>query len=116
MRLWWWRKIRPANIPQADRDLFERFGEFVIGSVLAGGFTPSHADLQPLYQKTNPAQQDYARDWLTERSDSHELREQRLETAEWAILIFVLLEVIADLPRLAGEVCWLLTHVLGWVR
>ena len=47
MRLWWWRKIRPANIPQADRDPFGRFGEFVIGSVLAGGFTPSHADLQP---------------------------------------------------------------------
>ena len=115
MRLWWWRKVRKRDIPQADRDLFERFGEFVIGSVLAGGFTPSHADLVPLYQR-NAAQQNYARDWLTERSDAHEQREQRLETAEWAILIFVLLEVIADLPRLAGEVCWLLTHVLGWLR
>lgn len=96
MRLWWWRKIRPAKIPQAERDLFERFGEFVIGSVLAGGFTPSHDDLIPLYQKTNRAQQDYARDWLTERSDAHEQREQRVETVDWAILLFVILGVILD--------------------
>ena len=116
MRLWWWREVRKRrDIPQADRDLFERFGEFVIGSVLAGGFTPSHDDLIPLYRRGSALQVN-ARDWLTERSDSHELREQRLETAEWAILTFVLLEVIADLPRLAGEVCWLLTHILGWLR
>jgi hypothetical protein len=95
MRLWWWRGIRPANIPQADRDIFERFGEFVIGSVLAGGFAPSHDDLVP-YQKRNTAQQNYARDWLTERSDSHEQREQRVETVDWFILGFVIVGVILD--------------------
>jgi hypothetical protein len=39
MRLWWWRKVRKSNIPSAERDLFERYGEAVIGAVLAGGYT-----------------------------------------------------------------------------
>jgi hypothetical protein len=36
-------------------------------------------------------------EWLTERRDIHERREQRLETAEWAILIWVVVGVIADI-------------------
>ena len=37
------------------------------------------------------------RSWLTERGDLRELHEQRLETAEWAILIFVIAGVVLDL-------------------
>jgi len=36
-------------------------------------------------------------DWLTERRDKHELREQRLETVEWAILGWVFIGVVADI-------------------
>lgn len=34
--------------------------------------------------------------WLTERADLAERREDRLETVEWAVLIFVAVGVIAD--------------------
>ena len=40
--------------------------------------------------------------WLTERGDYHEKREQRLETVEWAILIFVILGVVADFALAFG--------------
>ena len=43
----------------------------------------------------------HATEWLTERGDSREQHEQRVETVEWAILIFVILGVIAD-AKLAG--------------
>jgi hypothetical protein len=46
---------------------------------------------------------EYAREWLTERADSHERREQRLETIEWAILIFVVLAVIVDVVLLCHQ-------------
>jgi hypothetical protein len=97
MRLLWWRKVRKANIPQTDRDIFERFGEPVIGFVLAGRSMELHA----IYRE--PTKQDYARDWLTERSDLRELRENRVEAVEWAVLLFVILGVILDvmLVRLA---------------
>src|ERR1700682_3025108 len=98
MRLWWWRKVRKAHIPKPERDLFERFGENVMGSLLTGGLQPQSAELQAISYKQNVLA--HAADWLTERSDAREQREQRLETAEGAILIVVLLEVIADLARL----------------
>jgi len=91
---WWWRKVRKANIPQADRDTFERFGETVIGSLLTGGFNPIAEELRVIYG--NKTKHEYARDWLTERGDSRELREQRLETVEWALLGVVALGVIVD--------------------
>jgi hypothetical protein len=93
MRLWP-RKVRKANIPDSDRDIFERYGEFVIGSVLAGGLSPRAKDLLPLYG--DAAKWDHARDWLTERSDIHENRERRLELLEWGVLVFVFVGVIVD--------------------
>jgi hypothetical protein len=92
--MWWWRTVRRADIPALDRDTFERFGEAVIGNLLVGGFTPIAPELQTIYG--DKLKQAYARDWLTERSDAHERREQRLETVEWAVLIFVALGVIVD--------------------
>jgi hypothetical protein len=59
----WWRKVRRADIPKSSRDIFERFGEAVIGLVLAGGFTPSHRDLQKLYNDPGPMK-DHAADWF----------------------------------------------------
>ncbi len=99
MRLWWGRKIRFAKIHKEDRDLFERYGEPVVVGILTSGLNPRPADLQQVYCR--PDRMQHAADWLTERSDVHEQREQRLETAEWAILIFVVLGVFADVWLLA---------------
>jgi hypothetical protein len=41
--------------------------------------------------------------WLTERRDIHERKEDRLETVEWAILIFVIVGVLADIIIVAHE-------------
>lgn len=38
--------------------------------------------------------------WLTERADLTERREARLETVEWAVLIFVAIGVVADIVLL----------------
>jgi hypothetical protein len=87
-----WRK-RPANIPDQERDTFERYGEHVIGSVLAGGFQPTAVELQNL----SPQVKLHARDWLTECRDSHEIRERRLEILEWAIVLLIVVEIIVAL-------------------
>ena len=68
------------------------------GSVLAGGFNPGASELAALYSAGET--QEHARDWLTERGDVHARREQRLETVEWAILVFVIIAVIVDVVLL----------------
>lgn len=106
MRLWWWRKVRRANIGPVDRDTFERFGEPVIATVLASGLNPRPEELQQVYN--NPSKLKAAESWLTEQADLREQHEQRLETLEWAILIFVILGVVAD--------GLLAAHEFGWLR
>ena len=106
MRLWWWRKIRYASIPKEARDIFERFGEVVIGSVVTSGMAQRHGDLQRIYTDQN-SMLSHATAWLTERGDVREQREQRLETAEWAILIFAVGAVIAEAAIVAHEYGWI---------
>jgi hypothetical protein len=53
-------------------------------------------ELNMIYDNSNHMLE-HAAAWLTERGDLRELHEQRLETAEWAILIFVVVSVILDL-------------------
>jgi hypothetical protein len=92
--MWWWRKVRKANIPREARDLFEQIGESCVQLILTSGFNPRAENFRKIYNND-----EYIKDveaWLTERGDSRELHEQRLETVEWAILIFVVLGVIAD--------------------
>jgi len=43
---------------------------------------------------------EHARDWLTERGDSHEQQEQRLETAEWFIILLILPGAITEFGHL----------------
>ena len=88
------RTVRKADIPKAERDTFERFGENVIGAVLAGGLNPRAEDLQLLYRDF--AVRLHARDWLTERSDLRERREALVFWVEVAVLVFVILGVIID--------------------
>src|SRR6266849_1843457 len=99
LRLWWWREVREARISKSDRDVFERFGEAVIGNVLAGGLQPRTPELQKLYGDMGPTLKSAA-DWLTERGDSQEQREQRMEAVEWAVLVFVVLGVIDESVQL----------------
>ena len=81
-----------------------RFGEAIIGSIIASGLNPRAPELQAVYN--NPETLLHATRWLTERGDVKEQHEDRLETVEWAILIFVFLGVIADF-KLAGWLRWL---------
>jgi hypothetical protein len=98
-----WRKVRKANIPEADRDTFERFGEIVIVSLLTSGLTPVAKELQAFYGVEEKERNVKA--WLTERGDSQERREQRLEFVEWAILVFVGVSVIVDILLLWRQPC-----------
>ena len=95
--MWWWRRVRKAQIPPEVRDLFERHGENVIGMVLAGGFNPAAPDLQGIYR--NETLKAFATQWLTERGDAHEQREQRLETLEWAIVVLIVMEILLSVYR-----------------
>jgi hypothetical protein len=45
---------------------------------------------------------------VRECQDKHALREDRLETVEWALLIFGILGAISIIPAIANEVIWLL--------
>jgi hypothetical protein len=95
LKFWNWRRVRYANIPPDSRNKFEQFGENVFANALASG------QLSAAYPELGSLQNDdqYRADlgeWLIERRDLAERREQRLETFEAAILIFVFLEVLRD--------------------
>jgi hypothetical protein len=94
----WWRKVRRANISQELRDTLERYGPELLIQWIAGGvnydvITQNHNEILS---------------WLTERRDIAERHDQRVETLEWAILIFVGIEVLHDLPSM---IQWLLSVV-----
>jgi ferric-dicitrate binding protein FerR (iron transport regulator) len=90
----WLRKVRRANISKDLRTRFERFGEDVLAHALAvGSILTQGRELLNLIE----GHREEVMEWLTERRDNHERREQRLETAEWAILIWVVVGVIADI-------------------
>jgi len=97
----WWRKVRYAAIPKEARDIFERFGEFVIASVVTSGMGQRINDLNRIYEDKDDMLK-HAAAWLTERGDMRELHEQRLETVEWAILIFLVVGVCADVAIALG--------------
>jgi hypothetical protein len=87
-------KVRKADIPTSERDLFERYGENVIGLVLGGGFNPAAPDLHPVY--ADHPTKIHARDWLTERGDLRERHESLTFWLEVGVLVFVILGVVID--------------------
>jgi hypothetical protein len=98
--MWWWRKVRRAAIPEPLRTQFERYGEDVLAHALAVG---AHYTQGPELLNIMSGDRSPIMAWLTERRDIHERREDRLETAEWAILIFVIIGVLADVAIVAHE-------------
>jgi len=93
--MWWWRKVRWANIPDDMRAKLEQFGETVIAMSLSTGIVRDTGQLGFLQHSWPDALA-----WLQERRDIHERKQQRQETVEIAILIFVFLGVIIELINL----------------
>jgi hypothetical protein len=104
---WWWRKVRRANIPANAREAFEQTGKFGVAAELAADFPPAKILLRDKDYVDGRIKQ-YGRDWMREQVELEERREDRLETVEWAILIFVIVGVVADTLIVA--------HELGWLR
>jgi hypothetical protein len=102
--MWWWRKVRVANIAPDLRRRFEAYGENVVALAVANPEIAQGGGDLPNLVRMNYA---LAMDWLTERRDLHERREDRLETVEWAILIAVIVGVAADVAIVAHEIGWL---------
>ena len=90
-----YRNVRKANISPGHRDLFERYGETVIQLTITSGHSPASADLNPVYNNHKNARSD-AEAWLAEVGDRKANKEWRIEVAEWAVLVFVILGVIVD--------------------
>jgi hypothetical protein len=98
MRLWWWQKIRKADIPPQLREQFEFYGETLL--TLASASEPNaHALGVELANLSRMHRQQIAA-WLRERHDIAAQHEDRLETVEWAILFFVVVAVVLDVVRL----------------
>ena len=105
MRLWWWRKVRFVTIRTESRDVFERFGENIIADMVSASHAPRAAELRAMY--TDEKMIAEASEWLTERGDVQQQREQRLETVEWAILFCAAGAVIAEAAIVAHEYGWI---------
>jgi hypothetical protein len=91
--MWWWHKITHAKIESQLRERFERYGETLMAlAIESGDATRIGSDLASLGQ----GNREQIIEWLQERRDIVTNREDRLETVEWAILVFVLLGVILD--------------------
>jgi hypothetical protein len=95
--MWWWTKVRKANIAPHIRAMFEVHGETMVTMVLA--VRPE----ERLGDMTIDKHLGDALAWLRERHDVHARKEDRLETVEWAILIFVIVGVLADIAIVAHE-------------
>ena len=85
--MWWrWRKVRKADIGPELRTTFERYGEDVLAQAVAIGAVSAGQGPELIELLQGKKQQIF--EWLTERRDIHERNADRLETVEWAILIF----------------------------
>jgi hypothetical protein len=102
--MWWWRKIHHANIPDELRTQFELFGEDVLAHAIgAGEHSSKGAELNELLRQ----KRDEILEWLREKRSEAARHDDRVETVEWAILIFVVIGVVADLAIVAHEIGWL---------
>ena len=81
--------VRFMYVPDSVRETCDRYGEQVIGAMLAGGFNPPTADLQFVYQSEIRRQD--ARDWLTERNSIREYRERWIPLRDLILELAVIL-------------------------
>ena len=98
--MWWWRKVRYANLPADLREQFELYGETLMAiAIESGDANRIGPDLAALGQR----HREQIVEWLRERRDIAERQHDRLETVEWAILIAVVIGVAADFTIVARE-------------
>lgn len=76
------------DVTEDERNTCDRYGEQVIATMLAGGFTPKPEDLAKLYQTDET--RDRTRDWLTERADIREWRERWVSGRDLLLEIVVI--------------------------
>jgi hypothetical protein len=97
LRMWWWHEIEYAEIPPELRIEFERYGETLMALAIESG---DATRIGETLAKLGQEKREQIVDWLWERRDIEAEHQDRLETVEWAILIFVVAAVILDLVRL----------------
>jgi len=85
---------RCAKIDRSLRDQFEQFGEQVIAQALSVGMPVAMAAHPSQAQTLVYANTEHAKAWLTEKRDISECRETRVEMLEWAIFVFIAVEVV----------------------
>jgi hypothetical protein len=95
-RLWWWQKVRRADIAPELRERFEFYGERLMALAIES-HDPNRigAELSDLGQHKRTE----IIAWLQERRDLTVQQEDRLETVEWALLMFVFVSVVLEIYR-----------------
>ena len=94
--MWWWHKIRRANITSELRNRFELYGETALVLAMTTG-DMSQSTQGPFLAGLVRRNHDDLIAWLRERRDVATRHEDRVETVEWAILVFVIIGVLADI-------------------
>jgi hypothetical protein len=85
-------KLRRADIPVDVRRAFEETGSFSMSAELSANYPPAKRILRDKYPDREIKDFGYA--WIGEHYDRDERHQDRLETLEWTIFIFVVLGVI----------------------
>jgi hypothetical protein len=98
LRLWWWHKVRRVDIAPELEERFEFYGETLL--TLASVTEPNSNALGVELAGLSRMKRQEMAAWLQERRDIAAQHEDRLETVEWAILIFVVAGVVLDVVRL----------------
>jgi hypothetical protein len=88
-------KPSKAEIPSELEETCDRYGEGVIGMMLAMGFTPGPDELQDIYYSKEKVEQ--ARVWLTNRSRSRQRRERITFALEILVVLLILGEILLSL-------------------
>lgn len=96
LRLWWWQKVRHANLSPDLRERFEFYGERLMTlAIESGGSDRIGTELADLgrHKRTEIIA------WLQERRDVITQQDDRQETVEWALLMFVVVSVALEIYR-----------------
>src|SRR5262249_4535811 len=101
---WGLRKIRWAEIPKEDRDIFARFGEIAIHITVAGAVSSrTPIELMDIYEDSKRLRN--AEEWLIEQGDLRERRETRCLID---VCIALILATASSLAQLA--------IIFGWIK
>jgi hypothetical protein len=88
-------KSQEAEIPAKIKEICERYGEDVIGMMLASGLNPRAQDLRAIYATDETIA--HATAWHTERSRSRQRRERITFSLEIAVVLLILGEILLGL-------------------